>query len=114
MTETVGGEPEAIMTTAENLSNLSNLTVAIPEHVLFQHLEGEAVLLDVRSGGYFGLNEVGSYVWQQLTAKQVLPTIVEGVCGHFEVKEATAAADVKAFLTALQTQGLVIVHEQTR
>ena len=98
------------MATTASVSNLSNLSIDIPGHVLFQQLEDEAVILDVQSGGYFGLNEVGTFVWQQLAAGQEVPGIVRAMRDHYEVDEARASADVTVFLSALQEQGLVILH----
>ena len=34
------------------------------EQVLFRQLDQEAVLLDLKSGTYFGLNEVGARAWE--------------------------------------------------
>ena len=46
--------------------SLDGLTVSVPENVLFQKLadsEDEIVLLDLDSGGYYGLNQIGSRIW---------------------------------------------------
>ena len=43
-----------------------NSTISVPEGVLFQDVEGEAVLLDLNSGMYFGLDGVGTRMWTTL------------------------------------------------
>jgi len=40
--------------------------VVIPERLLVQQLNCETVILDLDSGTYFGLDEVGTRVWQLL------------------------------------------------
>ena len=37
-----------------------------PDSVLIGELAGEAVLLDIASGEYYGLNETGSIMWHTL------------------------------------------------
>ena len=46
----------------------------ISEEVLSQEVNGETVLLDLEGEAYFGLNEVGTRIWQLLQAE---PTVVE-------------------------------------
>ena len=41
------------------------VVVAIPEQVCGE-LEGEAVILNLRSGIYFGLSAVGARIWQHI------------------------------------------------
>ena len=100
------------MATTETLLDLSSIEVAIPDHVLFQHLDGEAVLLDVRSGGYFGLNGVGTFVWQKFASGSGLDAIIEALQADYEVDKARSNADIQVFLLALQSQGLVILNAQ--
>jgi hypothetical protein len=46
----------------------------ISEEVLSQEVNGETVLLDLEGESYFGLNEVGTRIWQLLKAE---PTVAE-------------------------------------
>ena len=39
-------------------------SVRISDDVRFQELQGEAVLLDLKSATYFGLDQVGTRIWQ--------------------------------------------------
>jgi len=38
--------------------------VRIPDDVIFRELNGEAVILNLDNGTYFGLNSVGMRIWQ--------------------------------------------------
>jgi len=40
--------------------------VQIPTEVLFQELEGESVLLNLQSERYYGLDDIGTRLWQLL------------------------------------------------
>jgi len=39
-------------------------SLAAGAQVLFRQLDDEAVLLDLKSGTYFGLNDLGARIWQ--------------------------------------------------
>jgi hypothetical protein len=77
------------------------------EDVLMRALEGEAVLLDLASGTYFGLNEVGARVWSLVDAGRSVGEIRATLLAEFEVEESVLAADVEALIADLETRGLV-------
>ena len=104
-------EQEGDMTLPNNILDITSLSVQIPEHVLFQQLDGEAVILDAKTGGYFGLNGVGSLVWQLLADGKTITEAVGAICERYEVGVDRATADVRGFLTALQDQALIVLHE---
>ena len=100
------------MTLPANLKEVTGLTVTIPDHVLFQQIEGEAVLLDVQTGGYFGLNGVGTFVWEQLSQTRTVRDVVSALREQYEISEERAVADTQAFLSALEAQHLINFNEQ--
>ena len=46
------------------MANRLTMRASIPPDVLLQELQGESVLLNLSSGRYFGLNGVGTRMWQ--------------------------------------------------
>jgi hypothetical protein len=79
--------------------------------VLFRDLGGEAVLLDVASGSYFGLNEVGARVWQLVAAGGTLAGIVAALAAEYDVPGERLQADVLALVEDLAANRLVIVEQ---
>jgi coenzyme PQQ synthesis protein D (PqqD) len=75
--------------------------------VLSRTLDGEAVLLDLASGRYFGLNEVGTRVWELLGAGKSVAEIREALLGEFDVPADVLERDVSELLDALRARGLV-------
>jgi hypothetical protein len=76
--------------------------------VLFRELEGEAVLLDLGSGTYFGLNEVGTRIWQLLDRRVDPPGIVRALAAEFDADPATIERDVAALLDELAARRLIV------
>ncbi len=57
--------------------------------------------------GLTTLNETGSFIWSQLSEETDEDTLVHAVCGEFDVDEATAREDVRAFVQMLQKAGFL-------
>ena len=70
-------------------------------------LDGEAVLLNVQTGAYFGLNKVGTHIWQLYSEGKSTAEVVDGVCLRFAVTVERAEADVRAFTERLVERGLL-------
>lgn len=75
--------------------------------VLHQELEGETVLLDLKSERYFGLDETGTRVWTLLIELERPEAIVQQMMDEFEVDEDTLRADVAELLSRLLDGGLL-------
>jgi hypothetical protein len=70
-------------------------------------LEREAVLLNLGNGVYYGLNRVGTAVWDLLKEEQPLEAVLTAVCDRYDVSEDVARADVAALVSQLQQEGLI-------
>lgn len=80
--------------------------------VVWREVDGEVVLLHVLTGEYFGLDPVGSRVWQLLVHDgdhgRGLTELIASVVAEFDVDEATALSDVGALVQQLATQQLLV------
>lgn len=76
-----------------------------------QELEGEAVLLDLDSERYFGLDDVGTRIWQHLTTDGRLERVCEAMLEEFDVDAETLRADVLRLVGELASAGIVIVEQ---
>ena len=76
--------------------------------VVFRDLEGEAVILDLASGTYFGLNEVGTRVWRLVDEGRNPSQIVEIVASEYQADRETIARDVDRILDDLHARRLIV------
>lgn len=67
----------------------------------------EAVLLDLASEQYFGLNAVGVRVWQLLAENPSMESVFRVVSAEYDVAPAQLERDVLALLKQLSDAGLV-------
>jgi hypothetical protein len=87
--------------------------VSVADRVIGAELDGEYVMLDPDSGYYYGLNEVGTVVWQFLDRPRSVADIVAHVCGRFDVGPEQCLADVTALVRELASRRLVVVSDAT-
>lgn len=83
------------------------MKIEISEDVLFQEVSGETVLLDLNSEQYFGLDAVGTRVWQLIGAGASADAVVDTLLQEYEVSRSTLASDVTELLDRLAEAGLI-------
>ena len=83
--------------------------VEISAEVLCQEVNGEMVLLDLRSESYFGLDPTGTRIWQLLESGLTVQEMIEQMRAEYDVDEKTLRADVEKLLNELSAAGLVSV-----
>jgi hypothetical protein len=88
--------------------DLSSVVIPAPD-VLVQELDGEAVFLNLDSERYFGLDDVGTRIWQLLVEHRRVGRICEEMHKEYEVDEAQLRADVFKLLDELIDAGIVSV-----
>ena len=74
---------------------------------MVRDLGGEAVLLDLASQRYFGLDEVGLAIWKCLEEGLSPHAVVDALLLEFAVERPRLEQDVEQFLGRLETAGLV-------
>lgn len=82
-------------------------SVAIPEDVIFRELDGEAIILNLATGTYFGLDEVGTRVWMLLTESSNIRRVIDVMTGEYDVKSVELERDVLELVSQLSDKGLV-------
>jgi hypothetical protein len=92
-------------------SSLLAARIRVNDDVLSQDLNGEAVLLNLKTGVYFGLDPVGSRVWELLADHAEVAKILEALVSEYDVPRDRCAADLVTLITQLQEHQLVTVSE---
>jgi hypothetical protein len=80
--------------------------------VLFQEIDGETVLLDLKSEAYFGLDATATRIWQLLQDQHDLPELFRIMAAEFEVDPEELKTDLIRHLEELEEAGLINMIEQ--
>ena len=81
--------------------------VRVPENVVFQILDGQAVLLDLHTERYFELDDVATRMWELLKADGVPATTVKTLLVEYDVDEPTLSRDLAGLIQHLLQRGLI-------
>jgi hypothetical protein len=81
--------------------------VTVPDDVLVSQLQGESVLLNLKSECYHGLDEVGTRFWELLTSSESIQSAYEALLSEYAVDPDTLRGDLTELVGALQEKGLV-------
>ncbi|HVQ13044.1 MAG TPA: PqqD family peptide modification chaperone [Vicinamibacterales bacterium] len=84
-------------------------TVVAAGDLLASEFGDELVILDLRDGVYYGLEDAGAQIWSLLQKPVSVAEIREALVAAYEVEPARCEQDVRALLAELETRGLVIV-----
>jgi hypothetical protein len=81
--------------------------VHVPEDVIFRELDGEAVILNLDTGIYFGVDAVGTRMWQLLEAGASLRDVWIALQAEYDAAPARLERDLLDFVDSLRAKGLV-------
>lgn len=85
--------------------------IEVAKDVLIQEIDGESALLDLKSGRYFGLDEVGTRMWSLLSGEETVQAAYERLLEEYEVDASTLKEELDALLGKLLDRGLIeVVH----
>ena len=87
-----------------------NQTITLSPEVISQEVSGETVLLDLESENYFGLDEVGTRIWQLIKETSDLHAIFDTLLQEYEVEEKRLASDLEVLLGEISGLGLVTME----
>ena len=74
-------------------------------------LDGETVILNIDTGIYSGLDQVGTTIWNALAEPATFATLKERVMADYEVSEQRCSDDLCTFLDELLKNRLITLDD---
>ena len=90
----------------------SNARISVSSDTLINILGGESVLLCLKSQQYFGLDEVGTRMWNVLTTSSSVEAAYETLLEEYEVEPEALREDLHDLLGKLVEQGLLEIQSE--
>ncbi len=91
---------------AHAVLTLDTVVVASPEQVSSK-LGEEVVILNLRNGVYYGLDPIGTRIWELIQEPRSVRQVCEVLLEEYDVTFEQCAEDVLALMRDLQAQGLI-------
>ncbi|WP_254565614.1 PqqD family protein [Oscillatoria sp. HE19RPO] len=88
-----------------------NQKISARPTVIAQDLAGESVLLDLQTEQYFGLDDVGTRIWQTLTAKDSIQSAIAALREEYDVEPEQLRQDVENLIQELLANELVEISD---
>jgi hypothetical protein len=93
----------------DRLLTAETVVVASSEQV-HRMLGDEAVILELRKGTYFGVDDVGARIWERLQQPVTVAALRDAIVAEYEVTAEQAEQDLLAFLGELLEHALIEVR----
>lgn len=88
-------------------------TITASDDVVSREVGGEIVMLNLATGIYFGLNQVGGRIWELIDGKTCsIANLCEVIEAEFDAPRSDIERDILALLCDLSERGLIAVSEQ--
>ena len=85
-----------------------NDVVTIPDHVHVRAFDGEVVILDLSTGDYFGLDEVGAAFWTALSEGKTPAEVASELASVYAVPAERLLNDILKLVAEFELLGLVV------
>lgn len=89
--------------------NADTVLRASPDQVSCD-LQGEAALLNLKTGVYYGLDKVGASAWNFLQRPAAIRQIRDHIVELYDVEAATAEADLVSLFHDMLAEGLLVIE----
>lgn len=82
--------------------------------IMTADMKGATVMLDIETGKYYNLGDVGGRIWEILEEEMTIKQLIEKLMQEYDVTEEQCQKDIEPFLEKMMERGLVIgrsIHE---
>ncbi|MDQ2967709.1 MAG: PqqD family protein [Actinomycetota bacterium] len=77
-------------------------------NVIAETIDGEAILVDLRTGSYYSIQGSGSTLWDAIAAGASVDRLADAVASAYSVEPSAAEEAVSSFCAELEREGLIV------
>jgi len=92
---------------------LIQMTIVIPDHVVFRTFAAETVILNVQTGQYHGLNNTAGSMLKALQRTGELRAAARDLAAEFSQPIKRVEHDLRTFCESLRTRGLIEISDHS-
>lgn len=85
--------------------------VTVNKDYVYCNVEDEMVLLGMEDGIYYGLNQVGAFIWEQIIEPKTIDQIRDAILDEYEVEKSECERDLIDLLNLLAEKGMIHIEE---
>jgi len=84
-----------------------NFSVVQATDVVAAEMDGETVMMRIKSGMYYGLDNVGSRIWELIETPRQVSQVIDRLMEEYDVERAKCQANTLDLLNQLYEEGLI-------
>jgi Coenzyme PQQ synthesis protein D (PqqD) len=84
-----------------------NIIISRQKDVVFNKLDDEIVMMSIKNGEYYGLDNIGSRIWEIIEKPVSVNQIADILKNEYAVSESQCKNDVNEFLNILLKKDLI-------
>jgi hypothetical protein len=88
-----------------------NSIIAAAKEQVSCDLAGEAAILDLKSGQYYGLNSIGARIWSLIQEPHSISEVLHTLLEEYDVDASQCEQDLFALVQKLSASGLIEVQD---
>ena len=104
---------QVLLSPNSHLVMSGNTIIVVAEGLASADLDGEAVLLDIDAGTYYGLNEVGARIMKLVKEPKSVDYLIDTMLQEYEVEAKQLERDLTAFLQEMADRQLIRIENGT-
>jgi hypothetical protein len=85
-------------------------TVIVSSRQISCPLGDESAILNMKNSVYYGMNPVGTSIWNLLKEPKTIAEIRDTIVGEYDVDEERCERDLFTLLEQMRSEGLIEVH----
>ncbi|MGB0862134.1 MAG: lasso peptide biosynthesis PqqD family chaperone [Saprospiraceae bacterium] len=93
-----------------NTISLKSTVVRKDDNLMGGEMGNETVLMDMSSGDYLGLNQVGSSIWNMIVKPITVSDICDSLMEKYEVDTKTCETETLKYLNQLVAENMINVQ----
>lgn len=78
------------------------------ENLCISEKNGEIVILNMKNGNFFGLQDVSYDIWQAIEKYQDVELVIDEIVKNYNVNRKEAECDVRDLIKEMKENGLVV------
>jgi hypothetical protein len=91
---------------------LTGRFAAVCDNLVYCELDGQDVILNLDNGIYYGLDPVGSFIWNLIQSPKELIEIKDQILVEYDVDDEKCKQDLFELLNDLAAKGLVEISDR--
>lgn len=93
-------------------ATLSESKICAVKDQVSSNLGNETVILHIKTGSYYGLNEIGTRIWNLIQTPQSFSSVRNAILSEYDVAKPQLETDLETLFNDLLKKGLVEISNE--